>query len=360
MNLKYKVSEAEYDQYLRERRKRELEKPLNRFFTVVLALMPLAVLLFAAAAKLMEGKSLMLLAVVTIGLSICNVLVRTRYWGRSDKVLSAIRSRNGITDDFWLEHRLRVDEQGFRLICGEHKAEYQWNCFGGFEEIDDMLIPIFNASPADIIPAGAIAAFGGKEALIEAFIAPAKAAARRAQDMTPPKNILLRLDYQYEKEDYLRDLRDGQRKKYTTKLIFDRAFYAKLTITAVLIYAAVVASSPAMLALYIFLILLCNYEHISIFTPLLLRRLRKNIRAIMVLRPGRGASLYLTPAGISIRGDIHAMDLPYREILAVRRTAHAAVLYLASQTMLTVPAPPATEQKDFDAFVEAVCKKIRA
>ena len=86
---------------------------------VVLALMPLAVLLFAAAAKLMEGKSLMLLAVVTVGLSICNVLVRTRYWGRSNKVLSAIRSRNGITDDFWLEHRLRVDEQGFRLICGE-------------------------------------------------------------------------------------------------------------------------------------------------------------------------------------------------------------------------------------------------
>lgn len=358
MNLKYKVSEAEYDQYLRERRRRELEKPLNRFFTVVLVAMPLAVLLFAVSAQVLTGWPLAALAVVAIALSVCNFLVRTR-WERSDKVLNAIKSRNGITSDFWLEHRLRVDEQGFWLACGSYKAEYQWICFGGFEEIGDTLVPIFNASPADIIPASAIAAFGGKEAFITAFTDLAKAAARKALDMTPPEHVLLRLDYRYPKDDYLRDQRDARRKKYTTKLIFNRALYAKLTITSVLIYAACTATSAAMLALYLFLIFLCNYEHIANFSPLLLRRLSKDIRPIMALHPGQDASLYVTSEGISVRGDIHAMDLPYQQILAVRRTAHAAVLYLASQTMLTVPAPPATEQETFDAFLKAVCQRVR-
>lgn len=359
MNLKYKVSEAEYDQYLRERRRREVAKPLNRFFTAVLVVMPLAVLLFAVSARLLSGWALAALAVVAVALSICNFLVRTRYWGHSDKVLGAIKNRNGITSDFWLEHRLRVDEQGFWLACGNYKAEYQWVCFGGFEEIGDMLVPIFNASPADIIPPSAIAAFGGKEAFLTAFTDLAKAAARKALDMAPPEHALLRLDYQYEKDAYLRDQRDARRKKYATKLIFNRALYAKLMITSVLIYAATTATSPAMLALYIALILLCNYEHIANFSPLLLGRLSKDIRPVMALRPGRDASLYVTSEGVSIRGDIHAMDLPYQQILAVRRTSHAAVLYLASQTMLTVPAPPATEQEAFDAFVKAVCQRVR-
>ena len=359
MNLTYKVSEAEYDQYLRERRRRELEKPLNRFFTAVLVAMPLAVLLFAAAARVLTGWPLAALAVVAIALSICNFLVRTRYWERSDKVLTAIKNRNGITSDFWLEHRLRVDEQGFRLVCGNYKAEYQWVSFGGFEEIGDILVPIFNASPADIIPPGAIAAFGGKDAFITAFTDLAKAAARKALDTAPPEHALLRLDYRYPKEAYLRDQRDARRKKYTTKLIFNRALYAKLTITSVLIYAACTAASAAMLVLYLFLIFLCNYEHIANFSPLLLRRLSKDIRPVMALRPSQSASLYVTSEGVSVRGDIHAMDLPYQQILAVRQTSHAAALYLASQTILTVPAPPATEQESFDAFLEMICQRTR-
>ena len=66
MNLKYKVSEAEYDQYLRERRRREVAKPLNRFFTAVLVVMPLAVLLFAVSARLLSGWALAALAVVAL------------------------------------------------------------------------------------------------------------------------------------------------------------------------------------------------------------------------------------------------------------------------------------------------------
>ena len=44
MDLRYKVSEAEYDQYLRKSRECTLKKPINRLVTVTLVIMPLAVL----------------------------------------------------------------------------------------------------------------------------------------------------------------------------------------------------------------------------------------------------------------------------------------------------------------------------
>ena len=360
MDLRYKVSEAEYDQYLRKSRECTLKKPINRLFTVTLVIMPLAVLSFCLVQNLLSGWPLILTAALAIALSIFNCLLRTKYWYHSQTVLAAIKLRNNITNDFWLEHKLLVDEQGVRLACGDYKAEYQWLSFGGFEEIGEMLIPIFNASPMDIIPASAIAAWGGKEAFITAFTDLAKISLRNQADMTPPKNILFELDYRYKKGDYLRDQRDARRRKYTTKLIFTKSLYAKLSITGALIYAAFHASSYVLTGVYIFLILVFNYEHISTFSPLLLRRLNKNIRPIMALRPDQKARLYITTDGISIRGDIHSIDIPNQEILAVRRTPYAAVLYLVSQTMLTVPAPPDTDRASFEKFIETVCRNSGA
>ncbi len=360
MDLRYKVSEAEYDQYLRETRKRTLNKPINRLFTVILVAMPLAILCYCLAEKIFTGWAMGMMAVLTVALSICNFFMRTKYWYHSKTVLAAIKRRNSIRDDFWGEHKLHVDEQGIRLVCGGYKAEYAWVSFGGIEEIDGMLLPIFNASPIDIIPAGAIDAWDGKETFFTAFTDLAKASCRRGLDMTPPQNVLCRLDYQYKKADYLRDQRDARRLKYTTKLILTKTLYAKLTITGALIYAALSTDSPALIAVYIFLILVFNYEHISSFSPLLLRQLEKSIRPIMALRPSQSAALYVTPEGVSVRGDIHAIDFPNKEILAVRRTSHAAILYLASQTMLTVPAPPTTEKAAFEEFLETVRRNIRA
>lgn len=359
MILRYKVKESEYDQFLQIRQKRQMNTPMNRFFTLVLVLMPLCALAFAAANGLMTGVPLAILAVVAVALSVCNFIVRTRYWSGSSRSLQVIKDRNGITKDFWLEHRVRVDEEGFFLTCGSYHAEYTWPCFGGFDEIDDMLIPIFNAAPADIIPASAIEAFGGKEAFLTTFTDQAKVAARKGMDFTPPEDARLRLDYRYDQDAYLRDQRDARRKRFTTKLIFNRVLYAKLMITSVLVYASTAADSLGMIALYTALILLCDYEYYSTFTPLLLGRLRKEIRPITLLHPDQRASLYVTERGISIRGDIHAMDIPFQYITAIRRSKHAAILYLADQTMLTVPAPPATDGEAFEAFLSVLTQKAR-
>lgn len=359
MNLKYRVTEQEYECYLQKSRERTLNKPLNRFFTTVLVAGPLAVLLYCIVHQIFAGWKLGAAVLVAIVLSTCNYFIRTKYWNHSSVVLQAIKARNGISKDFWLEHKLCVDDKGVRLVCGNYKADYHWVSFGGFEEINGMLIPIFNAVPADIIPCGIIASWGGTEAFITAFTNHAKEGLRKEQDTSPPADFLIRLDYQYNRESYLRDQRDAQRQKYTTRLIFNKALYAKLSLTGVMIYAACTTSSLTLLTVCVFLVFLLNYEHIAVFSPILLKRLNKNIRPILALRPEQAVQTYVTQKEISIRGDIHAIDLPYEQILAVRRVPHAVALYLTSQTILTVPAPPSTNQELFDKFYEIVYQSLK-
>lgn len=357
MELRYSVSEHDYIRHLEARRRERLRQPVNIFLTVIMALIPLGIFVFCWAKRLFSGWPLAALGVVTTVLAAANLSVRLGYWKRADAGVAVMKKTGDISKDFWQEHRLSVSEEGVTLKSGGYSAQYGWAVFGGFERRDGLLLPIFNAQPIDLIPAQALERQGGPEAFQRAFTEIAKRGLRAGQARERGRvqgEPLLR--YAYTKDAYLRDQRDAQRRRYTTRLIWNRAILAKLFLSGVMIYAASASTSLWMRLVYILILLLLNYEHIHSFSPLLKRQLERQLRPVLALGPQRQAELFLTADSVVVRGDIHFLELPFSEILALRRLPHGAALYLASQTILTVP-EEAGAFEDFFRRMEAILRE---
>lgn len=357
MELKYTISEADYSKYLRAYYEKRSKKPLNIFFTAALTLLPLAVFAFCVVKKLFSGWALAAVGAVAVLFSAANFLMRTRYWKSNASSGAMMQEHKKLGPDFWKTHRLHFSEDGVRLTGGSYSAEYKWESFGGFEELGGMLIPIFNAQPLDLIPVEKLAQAGGEEAFRSTVLALAKKGiksgfADKAAE-AEARSCICSLHYRYTKESYLRDLRDAYRKRYTTKLILTKANAAKLSIIAVLVYAFCTTASLSLRILYILLILLLAYEHISVFTPLYIRRLETMLRPILVLEPQRDVRLFLDDNGITIIGDIHYIEIPMSEIAEICMTSHAAAVYLKSQSVIPVPIPEGG-RADFDLFYSRI------
>lgn len=356
MELRYSVSERDYVRHLEARRKERLRRPVNILFTVITALIPLGIFVFCWVQGLFSGWPLAALGAVTAALAAANLSVRLGWWKRADAGLAVMKKTGKVSEDFWREHRLSVSEEGVTLKSGGYSAQYGWACFGGFEEREGLLLPIFNAQPIDLIPTEALERQGGTEAFRRAFTELAKQGLRAGQAEARGRvrgEPLLR--YSYDKNTYLRDQRDAQRRRYTTRLIWNRAVLAKLLLSGVMIYAACSSESLWLRLAYVLILLLLNYEHIHSFSPLLERQLERQLRPVLALEPRRQAELFLTEDSVVVRGDIHFLELPFSELLALRRLPHGAALYLASQTILTVP----EEAGAFEDFFRRM-KAIRA
>ena len=174
--------------------------------------------------------------------------------------------------------------------------------------------------------------------------------AREAEE----KGSVCTLQYSYTKENYLRDLRDAQRKLYTTRLILTKANAAKLSLIAVLVYAFFNTATVSLKILYVLLILLLAYEHISVFTPLYGRRLETMLRPILALEPEREARLFLDDDGILILGDIHCLEIPLSEIADIVKTPNAAAVYLRNRSAIPVPIPEGEQRAAFDLFYSRI------
>ncbi len=358
MELKYKISESDYSHYIQLRRKAKMRSPLNILFTLVLTALPLAVLVLCVVQQLFAGAQLMAMGIFCVALSAVNLTFRLRYWRSSGRELNAMKNSGDINDDFWKEHRLRISKDSIKLTSGGFSSEYTWASFGGFEELDGLLLPIFNAKPIDIIPIQALDKVGGLERFQQEFVEIAKQGLRagfaKEKAAFVEKQGMYRLSYDYTQNDYIRDQRDAQRMRYTTRLVLNKSVTAKLTLTLVMIYLIATSTSAWANLLYGLLILAFNYEHIAAFTPLLERRLTTMLRPVLIMHPGRHVELYADLKNITVMGDIHYINLPMSEILEVRKTPHSLALYLASQTILTIPGPPTTNAKSFDRLCDHI------
>ena len=356
MELKYKVSEDAYNRYVQTRRRAKMRRPLNILFTIVLTAFPLVILGLCIAQQLFTGGQLAAMAVFCVALSGINLAFRLGYWHRTSRNLDAMKRDGRINDDFWKEHRLSISEDWVRLAAGGFSTEYSWASFGGFEEMEGLLLPVFNAKPLDLIPLSALERMGGTEAFQRDFVAIAKqglqAAFAQEKEAFTPRMDMHHLSYDYTKADYIRDQRDARRMRYTTRLVFNKSVSAKLTLTLVMIYLITTSTSALATLLYALVILALNYEHIAAFTPILERQLETMLRPILVLQPEHHVELYADLERVTVMGDVHYIDLPMSEIIEVRKTAHSLALYLASQTILTIPAPPATSERAFDRLSE--------
>lgn len=338
MELRYYVSEADYIRRLQAQRKERLRQPLNILFTGIMTVIPLGVFVFSWTQGLFAGWSLALLGAAAAALAAANLAVRLGYWKRADAELAVMKKTGKVNDDFWKEHRLSVSQEGVSLKSGGYAVQYGWASFGGFWRSEGLLMPVFNAQSIDLIPLEALRDLGGPEAFEDAFIRLAKRGLQAEQEEARSRvtgNPLLR--YAYTRETYVRDQRDARRRRYTTRLIWNRAVLAKLLLSGVMIYAAWASEALWLRLVYILILLLLNYEHLQVFSPLLKGQLERQLRPVLALRPEREAEVYLTADSVVVEGDVHFLELPLSEIAALRRLPHGAALYLVTQTVLTIP-----------------------
>jgi len=352
MELCYRVSEEDYIRHLQARRRARLRQPVNILFTAIAALIPLGIFAFCWVRGLFTGWALALLGLAALALSAANLSVRLGYWKRADAELAVLKKTGRVSGDFWKEHRLTVSESGVTLKSGGYSAQYGWASFGGFERREGLLLPIFNAQPMDLIPISALEGLGGAEAFQRAFTELAKKSLRAGRDRDLGEPLLR---YAYTKAAYIRDQRDAQRRRCTTRLIWTRAVLAKLLLSGVMVYAAWASDALWLRLVYVFLFLVLSYEHLRAFSPLLERELERQLRPVLALEPERWAELFLTEDSVIVRGDVHLLELPLSEAAALRRLPHGAALYLASQTILTVPA----EAAGFEEFYQKMEKALR-
>lgn len=350
MELRYYIQEQEHQRYIQARRRAKALSPFSLVITALLTTFPLVVLLYAAVEKILTGWQLGLLALAALALSGANFYTRARYWRKNNAKLP--KSIHRSDDEFWKEHRLTASRDGVVIHCGSLKREYPWAAFGGFEEFEGLLIPIFNAQSADLIPLRALDSMGGAAAFQEKFTQLAKASlqalAAQGAENAESAPVALTFSYSYTADTYIRDQRDAARKRYTTKLFLNRSVMSKFALTVLMIYAISTANSAVMVLIYAAIALILNYEHISVFTPLLEKRMRKELRPIIALQPDRKATLTLTNKHLRIAGDLHYLDLPFTDIVMMRKLPNALAFYLTSNTVLTVPGPPDTKDGEVD------------
>lgn len=346
MELHYTISKETYDRFIQERRKQRMHQPLNRFFTAFLVVFPVGLFIYAIANLRVSGWHAVLIGILAIGLSIGNYAMRRRYWRYSRSELTVMEESGNIQKDFWKEHILRVTKSGITVLCGHIRMESRWETFGGFEQCGDLLLPIFNGEPIDLLTQETLQRVGGIEAFRDSFtrIGREGIQSTAAGQQTPPEDCLISLDYSYTLETYLRDQRDARRKMYTTKIPWNRSTLVKWLLISIMIYFIGTSDSLATKIGSILAILVLGSEYLINFSPLVDRSMRRDLRPTLALQPNGLFQLYEIEDMLLIRGDIFNIDLPLNEVKAIRMIPHGFALYLQSQTILTIPSDTVTDQ----------------
>lgn len=361
MELHYTIREETYDRFIRERRKQRMRRPINLFFTIFLVIFPTGLFLYAAANSLISGWRAGLTGILAVGLSVGNYVMRQRYWNGSRSELDVMKENGNIQKDFWKEHTLRITKSEVAVLCGSIHSAFPWQTFGGFEQCGDLLLPIFDGEPIDLLTPEALQAVGGEKAFCDSFTEIGREGIRSATPgrKTPPEKCLVSLDYSYTLERYLRDQRDARRRMYLTKIPWNRSTLVKWLLIALMVYFIGTADSMVTVIISILAILGLGSEYFITFTPLVDRSMRRDLRSVLALQPDRSVRLYETDDMLIIRGDIHKIDLPLNEVKAIRRIPHGLALYLQSQTILTLPSDTVKDPSAYRSLEDRllrVCK----
>lgn len=152
--------------------------------------------------------------------------------------------------------------------------------------------------------------------------------------------------YSYDRESYLAALREAHRKAYTTSYARTPAVLLRLLAAALLLAVLFwpVAWGYRLLALLAALIFL--YPFLQTFSPLLGRKLQRDLEEILSFAPGREAEFYETEKELIFLGDIHCLAIPWADILTMKRMKSGAALYLSNRMIVTVPDGGTGERPD--------------
>lgn len=349
MELRYHIQESEHIRFTQARRRIRALTPFSLTVTALLVVFPLLVPAYGAYAKVLTGPQLLVVTIIAVALSGCNFFVRSRSWSKKPPKKYA----RSLAAEFWTEpHILTANSDGVKLRCGEEVREYPWQSFGGFEEQEGLLAPVFNSQYIDLIPLHELEKAGGSEAFQDTIVEMAKdnlrknvkKAAAAAENLKP----VLTLNYRYSREDYLRDQRDSARRRYLTRWVLNRNVIGKLLLSVLMCYALFTTTFALLRIVYAVIILLINFEHISAFTPILDSQMARMLRPVLALRPAQEATFTLFATRIRVVAELHYMEFTFSDIQAVSMLPHGVAIYLKSQTTLTVPGSPQNKQEDLE------------
>ena len=98
--------------------------------------------------------------------------------------------------------------------------------------------------------------------------------------------------------------------------------------------------------------------YVFIFTPLVDLSVRRSLDQALRYRPRRDVTLYAWEDGVKIVGDIHCLDIPWKQIRCAADIPGGLALYLSSGLPLTLPV--GDEIEDSVRFKLFILQKYRA
>ena len=143
--------------------------------------------------------------------------------------------------------------------------------------------------------------------------------------------------YVYPREDYLRDLKRAHRAAYTHREAWTLPALLRAGAAAALLAALFVPLAWGWRALALLAALVLLYPYLQTFSFLLGGRLTRETEAILSFAPGREAEFYETDKLLVFLGEVHCLEIPREDVLAVRRIPGGAALYLKNRMILPVP-----------------------
>ncbi|MGI6028767.1 MAG: hypothetical protein ACOX81_05120 [Candidatus Heteroscillospira sp.] len=352
MKLRYKVSEENYIEMLQKQLKRRDRSPISLLITFVCTIGQMGMLIYLIATGGVTGKNVYILGAMSALIFILNIIYRVTTHRRASVTLQRFKLQGKISEDFWKDHEFRLDSDSLTVRFGSLRSVYSLQEINGYEELDSSLLIYCKGTVADIVPYTAIE---DKEAFLEAIREAQHTQivdnAERLRDDVPA-SFKYHFNYSYTLDSYLAHQREAYRRLYTTKLILNWHTIIRLFVSLYALGYIFINPKPWVVALCIAVFIIFNLQHIVTFTPLCNLTIKSGLGDTLAHKPDPETDAYITADSIIIRGSMHSLDIPVKEVKAMRRIKGGVALYLPKNVMLTIPEPEHDENGDFEKFIK--------
>lgn len=352
MKLRYKVSEENYIEMLQMQLKRKNRSLLSLLITFLCTVGQMGVLIYMIAVGTVTGKHVYILGAMSITIFVLNIIYRLTTHRRAVVALQRFKLQGKLTDDFWKEHEFRLDTDSLTVRYGGLKSVYTLQEINGYEELPSSFLIYCKGVVADIVP---YAALEDKEQFLAAIRdAQHTQILENAESMRDdvPASFKYHFHYAYSLEGYLAQQREAYRKLYTTKLIFNMHTVIRFLISIYALGYLFINPKPWIIALCVGVFLIFNLQHIVTFTPLCNLTIKSGLGDVLAHNPDPETDTYVTADSIIIRGSVHALDIPIKDVKAMRPIKDGVALYLPKNVILTIPNTDTVDGGDFEKFVK--------
>ena len=332
--------------------KRKNRSFLSLLITFLCTFGQMGVLIYMIASGAVAGKHIYILGAMSIAIFVLNIVYRLTTHRRAVVALERFKLQGKLSDDFWKQHEFRLDEDSLTIRYGALKSVYSLQEINGYEELPSSYLIYCKGVVADIVP---YTALEDRQQFLDTIRdAQHTQVVENAESMRDdiPAGYKYHLHYAYTLDSYMAQQREGYRKMYTTKLIFNLHTVIRFLISIYALGYIFINPQPWIVVLCLAVFLVFNLQHIVTFTPLCNLTIKSGLGDVLAHDPDPETDTYITADSIIIRGSIHALDIPIKDVKAMRRIRDGVALYLPKNVILTIPSTATVEGGDFETVVK--------